>query len=30
VTVAIAVPIVLAAAAIEVWLSPHLLLAIAD
>lgn len=30
VTVAIAVPIVLAAAAIEVWLSPHLLLSIAD
>jgi hypothetical protein len=30
VTVAIAIPIVLAAAAIEVWLSPHLLLSIAD
>ena len=30
VTLAIAVPIVLAAAAIEVWLSPHLLLSIAD
>jgi hypothetical protein len=28
VTVAIAVPIVLAAAAVEVWVSPHLLLAL--
>ena len=30
VTVAIAVPVVLAAAAVETWLSPHLLRAIAS